>query len=248
MKTTCVIIDDEPLAQTLLEQHLKQLKNFELMGMFENPLQALDTIHEQRVDVLFLDVNMPGISGLDFLKTFTDYRPHVVLTTAYPEYAIEAFDYNVTDYLVKPISFERFVKSINKIKDKILLSNMKKQMVSENTATNINHEIKANFIWLKVDKKQLKVYESDIIYIEGMGDYLKVHLINKTLITHITMNSIMELLDPNEFVRVHKSYIVRLNAIKSYTIHSLVTINDKEISVGVSYQAKVKEVFSLKAD
>jgi two-component system, LytTR family, response regulator len=243
MKTTCIIIEDEPLAQTLLEQHLQQLKNYDLLGKFENPLQALDIIQEKRIDVIFLDINMPGMTGLGLLQTFTDYRPHIVFTTAFPEYAIEAFDYNVVDYLVKPISFERFVKAINKIKDKMILSNIKNQNGTNNA---VNHDIKANFIWVKVDKKQMKIYESDIIYIEGMGDYLKIHLVNKTLITHTTMNSLIELLDPKEFVRVHKSYIVRLGAIKSYTIHSLITVNDKEISVGVSYQAKVKDVFNLK--
>jgi two-component system, LytTR family, response regulator len=245
MKTTCIIIEDEPLAQTLLEQHLQQLKNYDLLGKFENPLQALDIIQEKRIDVIFLDINMPGMTGLGLLQTFTDYRPHIVFTTAFPEYAIEAFDYNVVDYLVKPISFERFVKAINKIKDKMILSNIKNQNGTDNA---VNHDIKANFIWIKVDKKQMKIYESDIIYIEGMGDYLKIHLVNKTLITHTTMNSLIELLDPKEFVRVHKSYIVRLGAIKSYTIHSLITVNDKEISVGVSYQAKVKDVFNLKPD
>jgi two-component system, LytTR family, response regulator len=245
MKTTCIIIEDEPLAQTLLEQHLQQLKNYDLLGKFENPLQALDIIQEKRIDVIFLDINMPGMTGLGLLQTFTDYRPHIVFTTAFPEYAIEAFDYNVVDYLVKPISFERFVKAINKIKDKMILSNIKNQNGTNNA---VNHDIKANFIWIKVDKKQMKIYESDIIYIEGMGDYLKIHLVNKTLITHTTMNSLIELLDPKEFVRVHKSYIVRLGAIKSYTIHSLITVNDKEISVGVSYQAKVKDVFNLKPD
>jgi two-component system, LytTR family, response regulator len=248
MKTTCIIIEDEPLAQTLLEQHLQQLKNYDLLGKFENPLQALDIIQERRIDVIFLDINMPGMSGLSFLQTFTDYRPHIVFTTAYPEYAIEAFDYNVVDYLVKPISFERFVKAINKVKDKMILSNIKNQSGNNNVNDAVNHDIKANFIWIKVEKKQMKVYESDILYIEGMGDYLKIHLINKTLITHTTMSGLMELIDPKEFVRVHKSYIVRLGAIKSYTIHSLITVNDKEISVGVSYQAKVKDVFSLKID
>jgi two-component system, LytTR family, response regulator len=247
MKTTCIIIEDEPLAQTLLEQHLQQLKNYDLLGKFENPLQALDIIQEKRIDVIFLDINMPGMTGLGLLQTFTDYRPHIVFTTAFPEYAIEAFDYNVVDYLVKPISFERFVKAINKIKDKMILSNIKNQNGTTNNVNNtVNHDIKANFIWIKVDKKQMKIYESDIIYIEGMGDYLKIHLVNKTLITHTTMSSLIELLDPKEFVRVHKSYIVRLGAIKSYTIHSLITVNDKEISVGVSYQAKVKDIFYLK--
>jgi two-component system, LytTR family, response regulator len=248
MKTTCIIIEDEPLAQTLLEQHLQQLKGYELLGKFENPIQALDIIQEKRIDVIFLDINMPGMSGLGLLQTFTDYRPHVVFTTAYPEYAIDAFDYNVVDYLVKPISFERFVKAINKVKDRMILANFKSPNGSNNTNEAVNHDIKANFIWVKVDKKQMKVYESDIIYIEGMGDYLKIHLVNKTLITHTTMSSLIELLDPKEFVRVHKSYIVRLGAIKSYTIHSLITVNDKEISVGVSYQAKIKDVFSLKPD
>jgi two-component system, LytTR family, response regulator len=248
MKTTCIIIEDEPLAQTLLEQHLEHLKGYELLGKFENPLQALDIIQEKRIDVIFLDINMPGMSGLSLLQTFTDYRPHIVFTTAYPEYAIEAFDYNVVDYLVKPISFERFVKAINKIKDKMILSNIKNQNGMNNINDAINHDIKANFIWIKVDKKQVKVYESDIIYIEGMGDYLKIHLVNKTLITHTTMSSLIELLDPKEFVRVHKSYIVRLGAIKSYTIHSLITVNDKEISVGVSYQAKVKDIFHFRPD
>jgi two-component system, LytTR family, response regulator len=248
MKTTCIIIEDEPFAQSLLEQHIQQLKNYELLGKFENPIQALDIIQEKRVDVIFLDINMPGMSGLGLLETFTDYRPHVVFTTAYPDYAIAAFDYNVVDYLVKPISFERFVKAINKIKDKMMLSNIKKQNGAESINTAVNHDIKANFIWVKVDKKQVKVYESDIIYIEGMGDYLKIHLINKTLITHTTMSCITELLDPKEFVRVHKSYIVRLGAVKSYTIHSIVTVNDKEIHVGVSYQAKVEDLFKLKND
>lgn len=246
MKTTCIIIDDEPFAQNLLEKHIQQLKGYELLGKFENPLQALDLIQEQCVDVIFLDINMPGMSGLGLLETFTDFRPHIIITTAYPEYAVEGFDYNVVDYIVKPISFERFVKSINKIKDKMMLSNLRKQGNGDERKEAINHDIKANFVWMKVDKKQVKVYESDIIYIEGMGDYLKVHMINKTIITHITMSSLMELLDPKEFVRVHKSYIVRMGAIKSYTIHSLITINDKEISVGVSYQEKVKETFNLK--
>lgn len=246
MKITCIIIEDEPLAQKLLQQHLKQLKNYELLGTYENPLQALDIIQETRVDVIFLDINMPGMSGLSLLQTFTDYRPHVVFTTAYPDYAIAAFDYNVVDYLVKPISFERFVKAVNKIKDKMILSNIKNGVNIDNTIKESEQEIKPNFIWVKVDKNQVKIHESDIIFIEGMGDYLKIHLLNNVLITHTTMSNLMDTLDPREFIRVHKSFIVRLSAVKIYAIHSLVTINDKEVGIGVSYREKVKDFFKTK--
>lgn len=246
MNITCIIIEDEPLAQKLLQQHLQQLKNYDLLGTFENPLQALDIIHEKRVDVIFLDINMPGMSGLSLLQTFTDYRPHVVFTTAYPDYAIAAFDYNVVDYLVKPISFERFIKAINKIKDKMILSNIKNGVKIDGINDENLQDTKASFIWVKVDKNQQKVFESDIIFIEGMGDYLKIHLLNKVLITHTTMNNIMDLLDSSIFIRVHKSFIVRIGAVKLYSINSLITINDKEVSIGVSFREKVKDFFKTK--
>ena len=187
MNVKCIIIDDEPLASKVIINHLKEFQNMELIGTFSTPIEALPIIDNNEIDVIFLDINMPKMSGLEFLKALS-VMPLIVITTAYREYAVESFDLNVLDYLVKPIPFGRFLKAINKINNRI---NLEKERQSE-------VPIKEDpFVFLKVDKKLMKIKLNDILYIESLKDYVKVFTTIGDYLVHKSMISMMEDLPMN---------------------------------------------------
>ena len=173
MDIKSVIIDDEPLARQVISTHLKEFQNIEVIAEFDNPIDALSTMEKEQVDVIFLDINMSRINGLEFLKN-VPVKPHVIITTAYREYAAESYDLDVLDYLVKPIPFARFLKSMNKLTQQIHLNRsvVKSDIVED------------SFIFLKVDKKLVKVYFNDILYIESLKDYIRVSTLVTTLFVH----------------------------------------------------------------
>ena len=230
MKIKCIIIDDEPLAAEVIQMHLKEFPNMELLNTFTNPLEALTIIETGGVDVVFIDINMPKMNGLDFIKSL-DKSPYFVITTAYREYAVESFDLDVLDYLVKPVPFSRFLKSINKISQKFI--NDRSDEVAQTT--------EKSFIFLKVDKKLIKIKFEDIFFIESLKDYIKVFTRSGDYLAHKSLSGITEELPSNQFLRLHRSFTVALDKIQALEGNS-VLVEDKRIPIGRKYINHAKDV------
>ncbi len=231
----CVIIDDEPLAIDLLETYINQIGGMEIVGTCSNPLDAITLLNKHQVDLVFLDIEMPNITGLDLVKT-VDNIPQFIFTTAYPQYALESFELNATDYLVKPIPFPRFLKAVSRAKEKHTLE----QSVAKLTDTS-SKETKNDFIFIKSEYENIKVNLQDIEYIEGLKDYIKIHIKGETksLLTLSSFKAILEKL-PSNFIRTHRSYIVNIDSIKALQKTNVV-INDKRIPIGETYKKVVLE-------
>lgn len=231
MKIKCVIIDDEPLAIKVVENHLKEFQNFEVIETFNNPIEALSLLEKGNVDVLFLDINMPKMNGLDFAITLNS-KMNVVITSAYREYAVESFDLNVLDYLVKPIPFNRFLKTINKITQKVYLQ---KGIQKEEGSSN------ESFIFLKVDKKLIKIKFEDILYVESLKDYIKVFTTSGNYLVHKSLTSMTEELPDSNFIRIHRSYTIAIDKVKSVE-GNLVEIATTKIPIGRKYVNHAKRI------
>src|SRR5436190_5812054 len=231
MMIKCLIVDDEPLAQEVIENYITRIPNLEVVKKCSDAIQAFEVMKKEKIDLIFLDIQMPVIDGLSFLKSIKNI-PSVIITTAFPQHALESYDFDVTDYLLKPISFERFLKAVNKVLDK------------KNTVSNAAEQ-KSDFTFLKVDGKLVKVNFSEIMYVEGMKDYLKVFLKDKFYVVHQTMKRFEESLPHQQFVRVHKSYIVSLPAVKTI-IGNYIEVNDQHIPIGANYKDElIQLVFKL---
>lgn len=226
----CLVVDDEPLAQNVIENYLTNFSFIKLVAKCDNALIALEWIKKQRIDLLFLDVSMPFISGIDFIKTLKD-PPAVILTTAYKEFAVESYELNVLDYLLKPISFERFLKAINRL-------NVNTEIISP-VISDIKND---SFIYVKSEKKNVKILLRDILFIESLKDYIKIHTPGKTIITQIPISNIEQRL-PDDFLRVHRSFIVAKDKITAYTQHDL-EIGKLQIPIGRNYRTIVQRIFS----
>ena len=230
MKIKCIIIDDEPLAIKVIKNHLNEFENIELVATFNTPIAALPDIESNEIDVIFLDINMPKMSGLDFLRTLTN-RPHIVITTAYREYAVESFDLDVLDYLVKPIPFGRFLKAVNKVYNRI---NLEKDKLSDKSFR------EDPYIFLKVDKKLMKIKLNDILYIESLKDYIKVNTALGDYLVHKSMTSISEELPDENFIRIHRSFTIAINKITAVEGNS-VEIANRRIPIGRNYLQSAKQ-------
>lgn len=226
MEIKALIIDDEPLAQKVIEQYAQRLPDLTIVGTCNDAICAHKAIQEQAIDLLFLDINMPKLSGISFLKNFKN-APLVIFTTAYSEYALEGFELNAIDYLKKPFSFERFCKAYYRAEELLLL----KQNSGERSSNS------ADFMFIKSNKKSIKVKYADILYIEGLGDYIKVHLLNQKLVTNLSMKKMMDLLPHQKFYRIHKSFIVSINQIESLE-GNMVSVNQIKLPIGNSYRQK----------
>jgi len=230
MKIKCIIIDDEPLSISVIKNHLNEFKNIELLATFNNPIEALSIIENNKIDVIFLDINMPKMSGLEFVKTLKN-KPYIVITTAYREFAVESFDLDVLDYLVKPIPFGRFYKAINKIQSRI---NLEKEKLD------VPPLKEAPFIFLKVDKKMMKIKLADILYIESLKDYIKVFTEIGDYLVHKSMTSILNELPSNNFLRIHRSFTISVHKISSVEGNT-VEISEKRIPIGRNYLLETKQ-------
>jgi len=230
MKIKCIIIDDEPLAIKVIETHLKEMPEMELVATFNSPLEALPLMKDDSIDVLFLDINMPKMNGLDFLRTLTN-KPHVIITTAYREFAVDSFDLDVLDYLVKPIPFGRFLKTINKLSSRIQLERGGDDEVT------LQEE---PFIFLKVDKKMMKIKLNDILFIESLKDYIKVMTTVGDYLVHKSMTSISEELPESSFIRIHRSFAIAINKIEFVEGNSVMIAN-RRIPIGRNYLQFAKE-------
>ncbi|MBS1662514.1 MAG: response regulator transcription factor [Bacteroidetes bacterium] len=219
----CIIVEDETLAQDVIRNHLARIDQLELVGVYRNALEAQEALQTHEVDVMFLDIRLPGMSGLHFLSTLPD-PPLVVLTTAYAEYALESYEFNVIDYLLKPISFERFSKAVSKLLDGRIYSTLPAPL--------------PDHIFIKSNSKFFRVNFSEILYVQGMKDYLKIHTPDYTLITHQTMNELEKSLPPRAFIRVHRSYLVAIGHIRSIYGNSI-ELGKVTIPIGLNYKETV---------
>ena len=223
----CLIVDDEAIARDVLTTHLSKIKNVHVIAECKNALEAFNYISNHTVDLVFLDINMPEISGISFAKSINkDIK--IIFTTAYRDYAVEGFELKAVDYLLKPITFERLLQAINTYFE--VHSDSKKQMEPIPQ--------KNNFIFVRADRMMIKIDFDDIIYIESFSDYLKLHLNNTTVITRETISAIEARLPSNEFIRIHRSFIVSLKHISSFT-NEHVTVNNKALTISRSYKQDV---------
>jgi len=227
MKIKCLVVDDEELAQNILERFISTIPTLDLVKKCDNAIEAISYLHNNEIDLIFLDINMPELSGLDMLKTFAK-PPMVILTTAYTEYAIESYEFGVVDYLLKPIKLERFIKAVNKV---VELFDKK----SDYTDHSIIEESK---LLIKDDQATYQLEQSDINFIEAYGNYLKIHTDQKTYVVRETMQNISNELNKNNFLRIHKSFIVHLKKISKICGNTLY-LNTDEIPVGASYKSEL---------
>lgn len=221
----CIIIEDEPLAQNILKKYIGEQPALELIAVCNDALEAQVILSQEHIHLLFLDINLPKLSGINFIKTLV-HAPLIIFTTAYPEFAVEGFELNAVDYLLKPFSFQRFLKAVNKATEKL------------NTNNQINNENKVSFIFLKADKKIHRVELETIHYIEAIGDYMKVVTDAGQLIVNETMKKLQEELSAALFIRVHKSFIISRNRIK-FIEGNYIQIGDKSIPIGATYRNEV---------
>jgi DNA-binding LytR/AlgR family response regulator len=231
MKIKCVIIDDEPLAIKVIENHLKEFQDFEVIKTFNSPIEASYLLEKGEIDAVFLDINMPKMNGLDFAKTLNS-KMNIVITTAYRGYAVESYDLNVLDYLVKPIPFNRFLKTINKITQKVYLQ---KGVQKEEDVRN------DSFIFLKVDKKLVKIKFEAILYIESLKDYIKVFTTTGNYLVHKSLTSMTEELPDTNFIRIHRSYTIAIDKVKSLE-GNLLEIGITRIPIGRKYVSHAKRI------
>ncbi|MBS9767772.1 MAG: response regulator transcription factor [Flavobacteriaceae bacterium] len=228
MNLRCVIIDDEPLAVGIIKDYIDKIDGLEVVQTFHNAIESLSFFQENEVDVLFLDINMPTLNGLDFLENL-DKKPLVIITTAYEEYALKGYELDVLDYLLKPIPFPRFVKAVNKV--------FKIKELSEN-GKNKNQD----FIFIRLNKKQLKkVVIDDITTIESVKDYIKISTTKEHFLTHQTLQSFIESLPADKFLRIHRSFVIAIDKIDAIEGNSII-VNNERFTIGRSYLNTVKEV------
>lgn len=225
----CLVVDDESLARKLLADYIGKIPDLELVATCENPIQAKKILSTEPVDLLFLDIQMPEITGVEFLRTLKN-KPLTIFTTAYSEYALEGYSLDVIDYLLKPIPFERFFHAVSKAQDYLTYreSNVAKQNMDE-------AKEKHSYIFVKADYKIIKICYEDILYIEGMKEYVRIHTADKKITTYQSLQKLTEILPANIFIRVHKSFIVNMDKIDSID-NTVIIINDEVIGIGRSYR------------
>lgn len=223
----CIIVDDEPLSRDVLKRYLDDTPGLNLHAVCKDAFEATKVLSEKQIDLIFLDINMPRLSGISFAKALSS-APMIIFTTAYPEFAVEGFELNAVDYLVKPFSFERFLKAVNRANERNQLSGV--------------HDEQRKVL-LKSDKKLYAVPLNDIFYIEGCGDYIKVNVMGKALIVHDTIKSFLENLPEPEFMRIHKSYVINLAHIK-YIEGNQVFMDSMEIPVSPTFKSELLRRFS----
>ena len=230
MKIRCLLVDDEPPALKVLQSYVAQINGLELAGVCSNAIEAIDVLHDKAVDVMFLDIKMPKIIGTQFLRSLS-HPPKVIFVTAYREYAVEGFELDAVDYLVKPVSFERFLKAINKLK-----RSGNQHVVEEERLYNHNPNA---FVYLKSDKVMQKIFIDDILYIESWKDYVKLFFTNgKQLLVKQTISAMESLLSEHKFLRVHRSFIISLDKISGYN-NTCVKVDVSEIPIGRLYKQAV---------
>ncbi len=236
MSLTCYIIDDEPLAIEVLENHIEKYGDLEISDTFQNAVKAFRALQEHPVDLIFLDIEMPRLTGLELLRTL-QHPPKVILTTAYREYAVEGFELDVVDYLVKPISFDRFLKAMGKV--------VRQNSVQSDPENKEDSEDR--FLVVRVDKKNIRLPLSDILYIESQRENVKIVTVLKTIRASYKISSLAEKLRPEGFIRIHRSFLVSVSKIESWTA-SEIEVSDATLPIGRTYKNEVMKILESKSD
>ncbi len=228
----CLIVEDEPIAQEIIENYIGRLPFLELVAKVSNVFDAYDVMAQHQIDLIFCDIEMPQISGLEFLKSLPQ-RPQVIMTTAFHQYAHEGFELDITDYLLKPIAFERFLRAIQKVKEKLqakdFVHKTPPQPIAQPTTTE-------DHIFVKEDGRLVKVLFDEIQYVEAMKDYVKIYIENRFIVTYLTMKKIEESLPESTFLRIHKSYITNKNHIVGISGNMLGLRSKVQIPIGMLYR------------
>jgi len=227
-KIQCIIIEDEPLAVKVLSDYVLQVPFLDLIGTFKDAILGIDFLRGHAIDLIFLDIHLPKLKGMAFLKTLT-HPPAVIITTAYHQYAVEGFNLNVTDYLLKPFEFERFLVAVNKVR------------ANKNDDQKSNEEQEKDYLFLNVQKKKVKILFSEIVYVESQREYIKFVTTKKEYISKMSTHEIESLLPPALFRRVHRSFIISLARIESYSTES-VEVNGVSIPVGRGYRDSLENL------
>lgn len=237
MILNCFIIDDEPLAIEVIENHISKIDTLEIAGTFQNAVKAFQALRDIQVDVLFLDIQMPRLTGIEFLRTLKN-PPKVIFTTAYREYALEGFELDVVDYLLKPISFDRFLKAVDKLYDNI---------PSSTTVEVAAAHPSPRYVFVTSEKKNIKICLDEIEYVESKRDYILIKTSNKEVLTHQTITYMDEHLPDECFLRVHRSFIINLKKLDSWNSHE-VEISGETIPIGRTYKREALDVLSANSE
>ncbi|MHA4847599.1 LytR/AlgR family response regulator transcription factor [Flavitalea antarctica] len=225
--TRCLVVDDEPNARDVIRRYIERVPTLDLAGECSSAIQALLFLQNHRIDLIFLDIQMPELLGTEFVQSLQN-PPKIIFTTAYKEYALDGFDLDAVDYLLKPVRFERFLRAVNK-------AFPKKVDELSDTAGNSSRKTGTDFIYLRVDRKLAKILLADILYVESARDYVKVFTVDKSYITRQTISSIEAMLSGNDFIRIHRSFIIAINKIKSFT-NEMIEIGGTELPIGKYYR------------
>jgi DNA-binding LytR/AlgR family response regulator len=228
-KISCIVIEDEPLATEVLTDYILQVPFLELQKTFKDAILATEYLRTNNIDLIFLDIHLPKLKGMEFLKTLS-HPPAIIITTAYHQYAVEGFELNVTDYLLKPFRFERFLISVNKVKTTRL----------ENETANILSQVK-DYLFLSIQKKKVKILFSDIVYIESQREYVKIVTTKKEYVTKMSTSEIESYLPSELFKRIHRSFIISVKKIESYTAE-IVEVNGVSIPIGKGYRDVINTI------
>ncbi|WP_290790419.1 LytR/AlgR family response regulator transcription factor [Flavihumibacter sp. UBA7668] len=232
----CIIVEDEPLAARILIEYIDQLSSLELKGHFKNALLAADYLQKNQIDLIFLDIHLPKLKGMNFLRTLTK-RPQVIITTAYNEYAVEGFELNVVDYLLKPIEFDRFMMAVNKVK-RISSENSVQFIPAPSTQT-----AEKDYLFVSVQKKKIRLELADIIFIESQREYIRILTTKGEFLTKVSTVEIESRLPSRQFARIHRSYIIALNKIESFTAEE-VELKGHTLPIGRGYREKIQQLLS----
>jgi DNA-binding LytR/AlgR family response regulator len=235
-RITCLAVDDEPLALDVLQRHIAAVPSLELVGLCSTAVEALEKMNKHVVDLVFMDIQMPLISGTDFIRNLKN-PPKVIFTTAYRKFALEGFELNAVDYLMKPISFERFLKAVSKVMETNLPA------ADPIIKPEENNKPQDPYLYLRAHRKTVKVPLNDILYIESLKDYVNVVTVSKSIITKQSISSLEETLPKKSFIRIHRSFIVSLNKIESYN-NELIEIAKKELPISRMYSNEVRKALN----
>jgi len=240
MKINCIAVDDEPLALELIKDYTGRVSFLKLEGLFESGIEVLDWLHKNSTDLIFLDIMMPEITGIQFMEALYN-KPMVIFTTAYEDYALKGFELDVVDYLLKPITFERFLKAVLKARERL---QKKKDDSSQSKKAGGASETEEDYIFIKSGGHLKRIEFKNILYIEGMSDYLRIHTDNERIMTLMNFQSMLSLLPSGNFLRVHRSYIINLKRIESIESNSVV-ISDKHIPISRNFKDELLKQINI---
>jgi DNA-binding LytR/AlgR family response regulator len=230
-KYNCIIIEDEPLAAEILQEYIADIPFLNLKNTYKDALRALEDMRSNEIDLIFLDINLPKLKGFDFIQTLKN-PPHIIITTAYHEYALQGYELNIVDYLLKPIEFSRFLKAVNKLK---MLNSLKSY------SSSVFIPQGSSYMFVNTSKKKVKLHFEDILYIESLKEYIKIYTSDKIIVTKYQLGQIEEHLPKGDFIRIHRSFIVSKEKIEAFT-SSEIEVGNKQLPIGRSYKELVNNL------